>query len=105
MCLVDAIGIVEDEECVELEQTYAIVELPKNTLTVEITAKVFDEEKSEVLTVSRKMTVEDVKHAMKLADENYIPDDAVFTLTESGREYAELLQWKNSEEQWENSEE
>lgn len=98
MCMVDAVGIVEDEEYVELEQDYAIVALPKNTLTVEITAKVFDEAKSEILTVSRKMTVEEVKRAKELADECYIPDDAVFTLTESGREYVESLLNENSEE-------
>lgn len=100
MCMVDAIGIVEneEEESVELEQDYAIVSLPKNALTVEITAKVFDEENGELLDVSRKMTVEEVKRAKELADECYIPDDAVFTLTESGREYVESLLNENSEE-------
>lgn len=75
----------------EVEEAYAVIEIPVNTIGLTITAKIWQEDSSEVVTVSKTLLFKEVKHAIEEADKNYIPDDATFVTTDAGREYLENL--------------
>lgn len=63
---------------VELDQDFIVLAIPKDTVEVEITAKVWHG--GEVVTVGNTMSFDDVRAAFKEAREGYIPADAIFTL-------------------------
>ena len=71
---------MEDKEIksVELEQDFIVLAIPKDTVEVEITAKVWHD--GEVINVGNKMSFDEVRAAFKEAWEGYIPEDAIFTL-------------------------
>lgn len=79
-------------EQVELQQEYAVVSIPANTLELTITAKIYAD--GEVHTVSSTLDFEEVRDAIKEAEEGYIPSDATFSLTPLGEEIAAKLQEK-----------
>ena len=76
---------------IELEQVYAVVSIPTTTCELTLHAKVFLSD-GELHEVEAVMDFDEVRNAIKEAEEaGYIPDDAVFCLTEKGRAYAEEL--------------
>ena len=83
----------QDEEIVELDNQYAIVELPENCVEVTFQCKVYLD--GILQTVMRTMSMKDIQEAFdeyKAAEEmGYIPPNAIFTLTEEGKRYAEEL--------------
>lgn len=83
----------QDEEIVELDNQYAIVELPENCVELTLQCKVYLN--GELQTVMRTMSMKDIREAFdeyKDAEEmGYIPPNAIFTLTEEGKRYAEEL--------------
>lgn len=83
----------QDKEIVKLDNQYAIVELPENCVELTLQCKVFLD--GELQTVMRTMDMKDIREAFdeyKAAEEmGYIPPNAVFTLTEEGKRYAEEL--------------
>lgn len=72
-----------------LDNSYIVLEIPSSTLEVTIDAKVWHD--GEVVNVTRTMSFEEVKDAFKEAEEWYIPDDAVFKITDKGRKELENL--------------
>ena len=56
---------------------------------MDITAKVWHN--GQTITVSKTMDFDEVRAAFRDAQENYIPEDAVFTLTDRGRAHLEEL--------------
>lgn len=83
----------EKEEIVELDNAWAIVELPENCVEVTFQCKVFVDGKLQH--VFRTMDLKDIRVAMEEYREaeacGYIPPNALFTLTEEGKAYAEEL--------------
>ena len=77
----------EEPEMIELMNHRAMIELPENSVEVEIKCRVFYE--GQLLSVSKTMTMEELRTAFKKADEGYIDDDDVFTITNKGRAYLE----------------
>lgn len=74
---------------IKLESTYAIIQLPTSAVEVTISAKVYVDGKIE--TVHQILDMKAIRDAVKEAEDNYIPEDATFTLTDKGREYAERI--------------
>lgn len=75
---------------VELASEYAVIELPRDAVWVDMTIKVI--QNGELMEVSGQMGVDDIRKAFQEAEKNYISDDAVFTLTEKGRAMAEAME-------------
>lgn len=63
---------------IELRDEFIVLSVPENTVEVKISAKVWHN--GEVLTVERTMPFQEVREAMKEAEEGYMPSNAVFTL-------------------------
>ena len=76
---------------IELKEKYALVYLPENAVEIEINAKVY--ENSELITVGKTLSLSEIKEAFdeyKTAEEiGYIPPDATFILTDTGKELVE----------------
>lgn len=66
-----------------------VLSLPSNSIFVKLYGNVFRNDKLEPYCVSMDLT--DIRRAFRMAEEDYIPSDAVFTLTDKGKEYAEGL--------------
>lgn len=74
---------------IELAEEYAVILLPKNSVEVYTEVKVF--ENGELMTVSKLMSLDDIREAFKQADEGYIDPDATYALTDKGKALAELI--------------
>ena len=75
---------MEEKKEIELLEQYIVIAIPKDTVEVEIKAKVWHDK--EVREVSKTMDFGEVRAAFKEAEDGYIPSDAVFTLTDIGKE-------------------
>lgn len=80
-----------------IEQEFIVLGVPASTVELTINAKIWRD--GEVAEVSRKMPFEEVRDAIKEAQEGYIPSDAIFTLTDLGREELERLKGKYSDDE------
>ena len=78
-----------EEEIVELEDDFIVLAVPKDTVEVTISAKVYHNGKLQ--DVHRTMPPQEVREAFQEAKHGYIPSDAIFTLTPLGEKYAEEL--------------
>lgn len=78
-----------EQEIIELENEFIVLAVPKSTVEVTISAKVYHDGKLQ--DVHRTMGFDEVREAFKEAEQGYIPSDAVFTLTPLGKKYAEEL--------------
>ena len=86
-----------DKEVVELDNQYAIVEIPENCVELSLQCTVYLDGKLQ--TVMRTMSMKEIKEAFaeyQVAEEcGYIPPNAIFTLTEEGKDY---LNWLDEED-------
>ena len=78
-----------EEEIIELENDFIVLAIPKDTVEVTISAKVYRNGKLQ--DVRRTMPPQEVQEAFQEAKQGYIPSDAIFTLTPLGEKYAEEL--------------
>lgn len=85
------------ENGLTLEQEFIVLGIPASTVEITINAKIWRD--GEVIEASHKMPFEEVRDAIKEAQEGYIPSDAIFTLTDLGREELERLREKYSDEE------
>lgn len=74
----------QKENEIALNEQFMVLAVPERALEVVITAKVWNN--GEVIEVSKTMSYEEVRAAFADADRNYIPEDAIFTLTDIGKE-------------------
>ena len=75
---------------VEVESDRAMIYIPHNSIEVEINAKVYNGgNKVEVL--SRTMDMDEIKEAVRKAEEGYIDEDDKFEITDKGRKYLDSL--------------
>ena len=77
----------EQREEIELPLSYAVIQLPEHTVELKLTATIL--ENGGLMKVESTMDMKQVWDAFREAEEAYIPDDAVFTLTEKGRRWLE----------------
>ena len=82
--------MVEKQEMVELMNHRAMVEMPEESVEIEIRAKVYHN--GELIKVSKKMDMNEIRTAFRKADDGYIDDDDTFEITDKGREYLAGLQ-------------
>ena len=73
----------EDQEMIELLNHRAMVEMPQDAVEVRLNAKVYHN--GQLIDVSRKLTMDDIRTAFRKADDGYIDDDDQFVLTDKGR--------------------
>lgn len=76
-------------ETVELTDVPSVIRLPVNAVEAVLTITVFKD--GELIKVEKRLDTEDIRHAIQDAEGNYMDPDAVFTLTDKGREYAERM--------------
>ena len=80
---------MEEEKKISLNEEPIVLFIPEATLEVKIEAKVWMD--GECVTVSKTMPFAEVRAAVEDARTSYIPEDAIFTLTEKGKEELERL--------------
>ena len=80
---------MDNKKEVELQERYIVLAIPKDTVEVEINAKVWHN--GEIIAVSKTMCFDEVRAMFKEAEHGYIPENAVFTLTDAAREALEKL--------------
>ena len=76
--------MAENREMINLEDVFIVLAIPADTVEVEICATVYLD--GELKKVSRKMPFNEVREAIKEADDGYIPSDAVFSLVPMGED-------------------
>ena len=81
---------------IELCEDYAVIMLPENSVEVRLEVKVF--ENGELMTVQKTMDFGDIRQAFKMGEEDLFPSDAVYQLTDRGRELKDWLEENKSEE-------
>ena len=77
-------------EEIELPQEYIVLAIPDSTVEVTINAKVYYD--GEIHKVTRVMDFNEVRDAIKEAQDGYIPSDAIFSLTPLGEKRLNELQ-------------
>ena len=70
-----------------LEHRAILFGFPEHAVEIEIQAKVF--ENGELLNVTRKMDMDEIREAFRKADDGYIDDDDRFVITDKGIAYLE----------------
>ena len=74
---------------IELEQQYAVISIPVNTVELKICAKIYLD--GEIKEVHTDYDMAGVKNAVDEAEQGYIPSDAKFVLAPKGQKIAELM--------------
>ena len=69
-----------------LETEWAVLTIPMNAVELTITAKVYLD--GELVQVDRTLSMSEIRDAAREA-EDYFPPDAVFTITEKGKQWLE----------------
>ena len=80
---------MEENHEIELEQNYAVVSIPSNTVELTINAMIYLH--GELKMVQTKYDMAEVQKAIKEAEEGYISSDAKFVLTDKGKKIAQLF--------------
>lgn len=82
---------------VELDQEYIVLAIPAAAVEVKIEAKLYH--KGKIRTVSTTLGYNEVKDAIKEAQDGYIPGDALFSITPLGENAIAMLKEKYSGEE------
>lgn len=77
------------EDGIELSEDFIVLAIPRETVEVEIKAKIYHD--GELLPVSKKMGMEEVREAFRKAETGYIDEDAEFVLTDKAKEFLTAL--------------
>lgn len=79
----------EERETIELQNHRAMIELPENTVSLTLTAKVYHE--GELVTVGKDYSISEIREMFRKADDGYIDDDDRFVLTDRGKAFLEEI--------------
>lgn len=74
-----------EDEIMELKEIPAVFYIPENAISVTIEAKILDEN-NKLITVAASYSPATLREAIK-DGEQFIPDDAVFQLTDKGKRF------------------
>ena len=78
-----------EKEYIELDEHYAVLQLPTNAIEIDINAKVYIDGK--VQEVGCKYNLEEIRRAFQDADDNYIDPDERYVATELGKQFCEEM--------------
>lgn len=81
-------NLIGGEE-LDLDCEYLVLLVPKDTVELAITAKVYYN--GELIPVNKKMDFAEVRDAFKEAADGYVPSDAMFVLADKGKEYLDKM--------------
>ena len=79
----------ELEEGLDLDSEFIVLAVPASSVEVTISAKIWKD--GEIIEVRKVMPFEEVRAAIKEAQEGYIPSDALFMLAQTPAEKLEKL--------------
>ena len=82
--------MIAQDHIIELSEKMAVIAIPENSVEITMRIKVF-KGGGELETVERTLDMSAIRAAIQEAEDNYIPDDAVFQVTEKGMKYLEEL--------------
>lgn len=80
---------LHDEKFIELMEHHAVIDIPEDTVSMDICIHVLVDGKIE--TVQKGFNLQDIREMFNKADDGYYADDDVWTLTDKGRELADKL--------------
>lgn len=83
-----------NEQSVELDQVYAILSIPRDCVEIKMNCTIYKDGK--LCEVHGIFTMQEIQLAIQEASD-YIPPDAVFTLTDKGREYLKELERRHAD--------
>ena len=78
---------MEDKDMIEVPTHRAMIEFPESAVEIDVHAKIYSE--GELIDVSKKYNLNEIREMFRKADEGYIDDDDRFVLTDKGREWLE----------------
>lgn len=78
---------MDDNKYIEFGTHRAIMDLPENSVSINVIAKIY--EKDELLEVSQKYDLEQIREMFRKADDGYIDDDDRFVITDKGLAWLE----------------
>lgn len=90
-----------DENAVNIETVVGVFEIPKHTVKLRLEATVY--EGGELFQVEKELSMDDVKDAIRMAEDGYADPDEVYTLTDKGRRLAEEMEFLQDSESADNS--
>ena len=79
-----------EQEYIELTNHCAMIEIPKNSVEVQMIIKVYVD--GEIKTVSSTLDQEMIREVFRKADDGYIDEDDRFVITENGLRYMEEIE-------------
>lgn len=74
---------------VELTSVRAMIYVPENAVECELTFTVYQD--GELSKVTQTMDMKELREAIRKAEEGYIDEDDVFTLTDKGRQWLDEM--------------
>ena len=80
---------LHDEKFIELMEHHAVIDIPEDTVSMDICIHVLVDGKIE--TVQKGFNLQDIREMFNKADDGYYADDDVWALTDKGRELADKL--------------
>lgn len=78
---------------ISLEMSHAIFDLPTEAVEINMAIKVFHD--GEIVSVSGKYSITDIREAFRKAEDGYIDADDKLTLTDLGLQYLEEVAGRN----------
>lgn len=78
---------MDDNKYIEVGTHRAIMDIPENAVSINLIAKIY--EKDELLEVSQKYDLEQIREMFRKADDGYIDDDDRFVITDKGLAWLE----------------
>ena len=82
--------MIPHDHTIELSEKMAVIAVPENAVEISLSIKVFNN--GDIVKVGRTLGMSEVQAAIREADLNYIPDNAVFSVTEKGLKMLEELE-------------
>lgn len=79
----------QEKKTIDLDQEFIVLSIPSSTMELDIKAQIYIDR--ELVNVCRHMDFQEVRDAIKEAQDGYIPGDALFVLAPTGREKLEKL--------------
>ena len=77
----------KNRDCIELEEVRSIIGIPENSVEIEMNIKVFED--SELIEVTKTLNLQEIREAIKKAEDGYIGEDGKFVITEEGQRFLE----------------
>lgn len=72
---------------IELNSVRSMIYIPENVIEIEMNIKVFED--SKIIEVKRTLNLQEIRKAIKKAEDGYVDEDDRFVITEEGRRFLE----------------